>query len=247
MSSKFKLSAGLMGLAAASLLAFPIASSAAKASKTHYMNYKGEAPCPVVKNLHDGFYVGVGAGYDNYSVGTRTSFAFSGATVTGNPGVSANGWLGELFAGYGAYFSDMYYLGGEVFVATSGAQQTYSRGLLNNYTNKFTANNSYGIGILPGIKINDSSLLYVRLGYNWASLKGSDTLTVASGATTASSKSSTQSGFNYGLGLESAVYQNWSLRGEYTYTSYNSFTNALGTKWSPSDNQFVLGLIYHFV
>ena len=58
-----------------------------------------------------------------------------------------------------------------------------------------------------------------------------------------------------GVGIESAFYTNWTVRGEYTHTGFNKISssdvdglapaNAFASTLSPSDNQFMLGLIYH--
>lgn len=216
-------------------------------------NYKGEAmpapaPCPSVKALHDGFYLGVAGGYDSYRVRRSTNLTFGGLTITGNPAVSTTGFVGGLFAGYGQAFENLYYLGGEIFVNDSDANVSSSRSnttATSVYSTSVNVRTSYGLALLPGVMVNDSSLLYLRLGYNWANIKGNETFTVGATSTSAS-KSSTRGGYNVGLGIETAVYQNFSVRGEYSYSSYNSFTSALGTKYSPYDNQFMLGLIYHF-
>jgi opacity protein-like surface antigen len=114
---------------------------------------------------------------------------------------------------------------------------------------------SWGISVLPGIKVNDSTLTYIRLGYNQAKIRGQSAFgysstTNATGAilvtTTNANKNQWQGGFNYGLGIETAVYPNVSVRREYSHTGYNSFSDANGTSYSPSDNQMMVSLIYHF-
>jgi outer membrane immunogenic protein len=214
--------------------------------------YKDVAPVvmPACVQLMDGFYVGAQVGYDNYSTRETTSVAPAlslGGTINGNPSVAANGWVGGLFLGYGMYFSNLYYLGLEVFGNGSGASESHNFTASNgdSYNNKFTVGGSYGISLLPGIKLSNATLGYIRLGYNRASMKGQETSTPAGTGGTYDSKSQWQGGFNYGLGMETYVYQNFSVRTEYTHTNYSSFSNTY-TKYSPSDNQFMLGLIYHF-
>lgn len=240
------------GVSAAAML---LASTAGFAA-----NYKGEtykdqpmAPCPVEKVLKDGFYVGAQVGYDSYKATNSFNVTDASGTVNANGSITTNatGWAGGLFAGYGQYFQDAYYLAAEILVNTSGASQSNNftvttSGVGGSATSKFSANTSWGIRILPGIKLNTSTLLYIPLGWMDASLKGTTTLSNIGGTLTAStSKSGYQGGFVYGLGFETAVYENFSLRGEYTHTNYNSFSSG-GVKWSPYDNQVMLGLSYHF-
>jgi opacity protein-like surface antigen len=64
----------------------------------------------------------------------------------------------------------------------------------------------------------------------------------------AGSASTTQwgNGLIAGLGLETAIDDRFSVRGEYNYISYGSYDSSLGTVFSPSNSQFMLGLLYHF-
>lgn len=215
-------------------------------------NFKGEAmaaPCPVEKPLKDGFYVGGQVGYDSYRAAESYTLSNGALAANGSNTINATGWVGGLFAGYGQYFQDAYYLAGEILVNTSGASQSNNSTSTSAAssvvaTNKFSANTSYGVRLLPGIKLNNSALLYIPLGYMSASLKGTQTAT--DGTVSASGSKSQYSGaFVYGIGIETAIYENFSLRGEYTHTNNNSFSTG-GVKWTPYDNQFMLGLLYHF-
>lgn len=235
-------------------------------------NYKGEAvaPCPTPLMIKDGFYLGAQLGYDSYRIRNNISAATAtgvlpAETFNGNPALNATGWVGGLFGGYGQYFNDMYYLAGELFVNTSGAStssttnHTYTTGAgvatgLDSLYTKASVGTSWGVSLLPGVKLNDASLLYVRLGYNQARIKGQASATFNGVAIGSTSQTNWRGGFNYGLGIESAFNPNWSVRTEYTHTNYGSFSNNVslpggGTasgNYSPSDNQFMVGLNYHF-
>jgi opacity protein-like surface antigen len=255
MQRKLRLSTLSLGLIATSFL---LTSGVTFAANYKSENYKEAMPAPIpCKVLKDGFYVGAQVGYDSYRVRDNINATVGILTHTGNPVDNSTGFVGGLFAGYGQYFSNLYYLGAEIFVNGSGASQSFSTYTTvtgvgtGAYGSKFSVNTSYGIALLPGVKLNDSTLLYIRLGWNNADLKGTESVTTPGGGYSSVSNSNWESGFNYGLGLESVLYQNWSLRGEYSHTSYNSFKTYLnatsaGTKYNPSDNQVMLGLIYHF-
>lgn len=60
------------------------------------------------------------------------------------------------------------------------------------------------------------------------------------------SNDSTQ--FMFGVGFETLIINNWSVRTELNHFAYNSYSTPMpyGTKVIPSDNQFAMGLIYHF-
>lgn len=240
-----KLSAISAGIVAATLLLSTSAFAAGHGYKGE--NYKGEAaPCPVERGLQSGIYLGGQVGYDSYRVRANANVPAVGFST--NPALNATGFVGGLFAGYGQYFSDYYYLAGEVLGNYSGASTSWSvtsaSGTLNS---NFNAYGTWGLALLPGIKLNNDSLLYVRLGYDWTRLKASSSFTTAAGAVTSGSTSNWSGGFVYGLGLESLIYQNWSMRTEYSHTNNNNFSSNSGvTSWNPADNQFMVGLIYHF-
>ncbi len=245
-----------------------VATTACFASSYKGENYKGEAmapaPCPTPLMLKDGFYLGAQLGYDSYRIRNNISASSPTESLSANPALNATGWVGGLFGGYGQYFNDMYYLAGELFVNTSGAStatnstHTYTTAgvtTTDNLYSKVSVGTSWGVSLLPGVKLNDASLLYVRLGYNQARIKGQSSVSFNNAQLGSISKTSWRGGFNYGLGIESTFYPNWSVRTEYTHTNYGSFSNnvsglpagyAASANYSPSDNQFMVGLNYHF-
>ena len=223
----------LKALTAALILASTTGMVLAKGYKG---DYKGEA-CPPPQMLKTGWYLGAQVGYDSYRV--RNTFADADTAL--NPVFAANGWVGGLMLGYGMMMNDWFYLGGEIFANGSNADENLSYTEAgSSSTLGFEANGSYGLGILPGVKMTDSTLTYVRLGWNWANLKS----TAASSGVSVS-KSNTSNGFVFGVGMETLIVDNWSVRGEFDHTWYGDY-NFGGSSVNPSDNQYMLGLLYHF-
>lgn len=246
------------------------------AHKSYKENYKGEVPCPVELILKDGLYVGLQAGYDSYRVvdqiGQYDNFWFDNQLpsplfgMRNDPRLNSTGAVGGGFIGFGKYFENFYntYLALEVFGNWSGAYTDWENYIAYQgtapigydiYKSSFQVNSNYGVSVLPGIKLNNATLFYIRLGYNWANVKATEdigtnlavTPVPASfiGSWTSTSNSETVGGFNYGLGIESTFYDNWSLRAEYAHTDFNSFTTHYNNEFTAADNQFMLGLIYH--
>jgi len=218
------------------------------------------APCPQPLTLNGGFYIGADVGYDMYQAeheftATEDPLVGDGLLVSDDPTLSASGWAGGLFAGYGMYFNDVWYLGAEVFGNWSGAETTHNLSAQtvsgsHNMTaqGEFSSDGNVGVDVIPGMKLNPATLAYVRLGYNWADLTAEDSNVVFdSVAQPNSSDSDWEGGFHWGVGIESAFYENWSVRAEYTYTSFDNLTTTYSTYENPSDNQFMVGLLYHFV
>jgi opacity protein-like surface antigen len=216
-------------------------------------NYKGEPvykeapPCPPPAMLKDGFYLGAQVGYDSYRI--RESYGNHTTDFSSSLVGNVSGWDGGLFLGYGQYLTDMFYLGGEIFGTVNGTNQAILSVHSDDFNgqDKFQVNSSYGLALLPGLRLNDASLGYIRLGWNWANFKGKATgFDADSGVTRSSSNSNTSNGFNFGVGLETLIVTNWSVRTEFSHTWYNNFNGKFGVKFNPSDNSFMLGLIYHF-
>jgi opacity protein-like surface antigen len=251
MKTTLKLAAIATGVLTATLL---LSSTAFAHGYKGEANYKGEAaPCPPPeRGLQGGFYLGGQVGYDSYRIRTNLNTG----SFTANPAIAATGWVGGLFAGYGQYFNDFYYLAGEVLGNYSGASGNASYtvpALALNANSNVHVYGSWGLAVLPGIKLNNDSLLYARLGYDWARIKGNGNFAATIGGVPVSASGSNNQwtgGFTYGLGIETLLYQNWSMRTEVSHTGYNSFNNnlpAVGTvSVNPSDTQVMVGFIYHF-
>jgi opacity protein-like surface antigen len=208
-------------------------------------NYKGESmavPCPAPRVLMNGWYLGGQAGYDSFRIRESSTVGVL-ATSTA---IAANGWMGGLFLGYGAYLNEWFYLAGELNGNYSGAQQTTS--FVDGATSlnlKTQARGSWALSVLPGYRLNDTSLGYVRLGWNWTNFKNTATFTGVGSA----SANKTLNGFVFGVGIETLIVDNWSVRTEvdhFYYSSNNGSGSGLSASFSPSDTQGTLGVIYHF-
>lgn len=235
------------------------------------MNYKGEnfkaevpAPCPPVMLLRDGFYVGIGADYDAYKMEQKTTVedGIFLTTSTGRLDHGLTGWSGQIFAGYGHYF-DTFYLGAEISAGVSNAKSTVSDAfttfdpdflITGSSVAHLKARTTYRAGLLPGIKLSDSTLLYVRGDYVRTQFKGDETLVINGLEIFHGHSGKWRDGYDFGVGIETYVAENISARGEYIHANYNTIKsrhyNVSGvevarTTLSPSNNEYALSLIYH--
>lgn len=157
----------------------------------------------------------------------NVAFANTGPYIGGSLGAETGSYSGlaaTLFGGYGATFSGRYYLGGELFADTTADLDAF---------NKKTT--SLGFSILPGVMLSDTTLAYLRAGlvrshFVNQSFLGSER------------SSATSTGKQAGLGLQTNFAKQWDVRGEYTYTKYNSLAGVS----APHTNQFNVGVIYKF-
>lgn len=221
-----------------------------------YKDYKCEceAPCPPpcppcpCPMLHDGFYVGGAVGYD--IVTSHGDFDETARiAVSGSHHLAATGWDAGLFAGYGMYF-DCFYLGGEGYAYWSNSSHDFNITTpLGSLSSNIRHNWNYGLAILPGFRLNNATTAYVRLGWDWANVKHDGTVTtVTPPATFSGNHTNTRNGFIYGVGMETLIACNWSLRADYTYVNYNNDNDGdrIGSRIHPSDNRFAVGIVYHF-
>ena len=214
--------------------------------------------------LSDGVYLGAQIGYDSYSEkltqNTKSIFDGSVAPFTLQT-LDANGPVGGALFGYGHYFRDFYYLGGEIFGNLNGhtvASSTIDVNGFSQVQSKITMRGEFGLGFLPGLKINEETLAYLRLGYNWTDLQYKLLVQNTTPKSARGIKSSILGGVNFGIGIESSVYENVSVRAEFSHTNYQTFYanipivgvqeigNYYQTHIDPSDNQFMAAVIYHF-
>lgn len=138
-----------------------------------------------------------------------------------------DGWNGELNGGIGWVFQDHYYLGAEIFGTVNSAEINVGRDSLKY---KY----SYGIDLVPGVKISDSTMLYGKVGYIGAEFDAS--------GSRFGSKDKNKSGLQLGLGLETMVTNNVSTKIEYDYNTFSKFNGI-----RPVVNSVKLGVAYHFM
>lgn len=180
-----------------------------------------------------GPYVGFSAGAIN------NNYKFSNSTETSNT-PSSLGALANIFAGYGATLTQTIYLGGEVF-ANMGTGEAHDLTIVTDSTTLKVKNKySYGVSIIPGLMVSDQTMIFARMGVVKTHFNTKQTSTT----TTATNETSAMGG-QLGLGVETALNQNLSVRAEYDYTSYRAFT-ALNTRIKPNSNQLLVGLVYKF-
>jgi hypothetical protein len=243
----------------------PVGVTTTTTTKHHISgNYKGVVakPCHYPLHLRDGFYIGAQAGYDSYRTRVSSNVAFPavgvipGGSYVANPVINSLGFVGGFFTGWGELWSDFWYTGAEIFINGSSATQSLNvvtsgptDGSVSAYANIKT-DLSWGISVIPGVKYSDSTLLYARLGYSQAKLRGQSTETAAiSGVGSAGfqfSKKQFVGGMSYGVGIETAIFTGTSLRTEYNHYGYNTFSDPSGTNYGASNNQLMVSLVYHF-
>jgi len=213
-------------------------------------------PCATPIELKDRYYIGVAAGYDVYKMKDNISYQNDenqNAAKT-NPELAVNGMIGDVIFGYGKFLgkNSNFYLGAELFANGSAADNDFQTNLPSIpviIDTDVVVNGSYGLAVLPGLRINKTTMMYLKVGYNWSTVSFDETVRSQNEFEFNSIEyhdEATIKGLLYGIGIESAFNDRFSLRSEYTHTFYTSFTATSAARIASSRNQYLLGLIYRF-
>ncbi len=197
-----------------------------------------------------GAYVGVTVGpeFGSYSQNSRI-------TQPGNfdardkTHLSGDGAFASLFAGYG-YSHKRFYLAGEANVNVSSADFESSNIELQHGTSAQTTykvNQTFGLSVLPGFILNQSTLFYGRLGYVYGNFK------ISTGDTSLKGTDQKINGFRYGVGVKQLIAKQLSAILEFNQTSYQGTnlyvadgTTKKATYITPTVSQVAIGLVYNF-
>jgi opacity protein-like surface antigen len=148
---------------------------------------------------------------------------------------------GGLFAGYGGNVNRYIYLSGEVFgnLATNGSE-VMSGETVQNISN-------YGIDFIPGLRLNDLTLAYLKLGIQEGRISDSGP---ATGPAAPSFTTQNLFGYQAGAGVRVSITQYFDVRAEYVYNQYNDISDnvpgSLGGHDRIYTDQFDVGLVYKF-
>lgn len=191
--------------------------------------------------LPDGFYVGVSGNDDIYRVKANATVTLSTSTTITTRGPGAT-----LFGGYGQYFCNFYY-GGELGIATSGASSSYDiSSISGNYRLDANVRMSLAASLLAGMKLTPPVLMYARVGAVRTLLNTHES-TMVGGVNSNDTDNQWSDGVRFGIGIETTIFRPLSMRFEYNHTIYGTEGTDFGTRYTISQGQFALGLIYHFV
>jgi opacity protein-like surface antigen len=186
----------------------------------------------------NGFYVGgsVGDESDHYNLTDTGTGSLAGISFSNDMG--AESVAGGIFAGYGRRFGNLY-LGAEAQgdVMDAESNTTLTDGGSSVFI-KLKHDYDYGAAVRAGIFPVDNTLLYGKVGVLWGRFED-----------TAVNDSQTLAGAQFGLGAETELNSNLTIRADWTYVSYESasYSDAFQTgSTSPTSNTFKVGLAYNF-
>lgn len=215
------------------------------------------------KPYFDGFYAGLGGGIVSSMAKNTTGFSISPPPYTvGDVNLQSidfdsgkHGVNGNAFVGYGQTLDSHYYLGGELFGNVSSPKIESSVTL---YQTMFSVKNPYSFGgnIRGGYIIFPKVMLYLLFGLDYAKFK-IDHHVMYGLIRVENNFNRWRLGYTPGIGAQIGLCDYLSLRLQYDYTFYSSFSHSsstmylttpyvLDTKVKPSRGLFSLKLSLKF-
>ncbi|HVE43680.1 MAG TPA: outer membrane beta-barrel protein [Gammaproteobacteria bacterium] len=156
------------------------------------------------------------AGTPYLGIGAQYMDIFSGSA--GFQGISP-----RVMAGYGSWLTDSFYLAAEAFLSAPPFT------LINNTApnGSLSISWNYGISVLPGVYLDDALMGFLRLGVFDTRFRNLNTYRI---------------GYQMGIGLDYVLANPLSLRAEYDYGQYPSFSGFS----VPKSSEVGVSLIYRF-
>jgi len=205
------------------------------------MALKAPPPPPPPAFSWTGCYIGGNAGgaWGNSNVSLSETGAFLNplsrnppadvaySDALGSPGIRMSGFTG------GGQFGCNYQAGSFVFGIEGDGEYTGLSGsaaatgtlpvagLAASATTSVSSHSLFTVRPRAGFAV-DRTLFYVTGGYAAGNVSYSESMSQAAGVSTGGTVSSTQSGWTIGGGIEYAMTNNWTIKGEYLYVNLGS-------------------------
>lgn len=187
-----------------------------------------------------GFYVGVGGGFG----AVNHKLSVPGLSFNG---IGGEGLFGELTVGYDHMVTDRILLGGFIDTHVGNIGPSLDADPLINAD----LTNSYGFDAIArlGYVLNGNTLGYVLGGYTWEHFKlDASGLLVGPGGF---EHSEDRSGYVLGIGMETAIGHNWTIKAEYRYANYGDksvldLAPGASLNVEPSTHTFHIAANYRF-
>ena len=159
-----------------------------------------------------GFYLGVGGGFGAVVHEVSSPVFLPGASLNG---IGGEGVFGEITAGYDYVFSNRFLVGG--FVDGRFGNIGPDLDLTLGGTLNASVENSYGFdaGLRLGYLVTPTTLGYLLGGYSWQKFEFDTNIPGLN-------EDWDRSGFIVGVGMETVITGNWTLKTEYRYADYGT-------------------------
>lgn len=173
-----------------------------------------------------GVYVGFGGGLGV----VKHSLEMAGAH---GPDLGADGVFGEVTVGYDYMLSERVLLGAFADARFGNIGLSFGDEL------EITNNYGFDVGVRAGYLLTPATMGYVLGGYSWQHIKVDFPVAPAG-----LDLDSDLGGYLFGLGMETAIATNWTLKGEYRYADYGTAPFIAGPEAQTSTHTIHIGANY---
>lgn len=197
----------------------------------------------------DGFYFGAGVGtvHDRFELTTSNP---ERGFITQSPTQNVNQTLGNLFAGLGFTLPHNFFLGGEVGTYFPSRSATvYNRPGVTltgtRFTDEMKVKDEITVDLLPGYRLNDSWLLYGRLGGSRANIWIHQ---YPAGGSSDFVNEDKKWGGRIGAGITYSINSHLGLSADYFYTRYPTLNSVtpLNTHFAEKISNNYAGISAHY-
>lgn len=212
-------------------------------------------------------YVGVAGGFQSLASDMTTSTTnLVGAVGSSSSQATADGSVGEVYIGIVSQpIPHVMTLGLEANLTgfTAETDVSYYDIAGGSFSASTQWKYNFGVSIIPGYLLTDTTKLYTRMGINYGEytsssdnqLSDSSTFPVQNLPGYKGQFSEHDFSYRLGAGVETMINPKWSVRLEYDYLHYNVVhpddyydgnNNVISYTFHPSSNTVMLGVSYHF-
>lgn len=199
-----------------------------------------------------GLYIGLGGGLEGADFTQDATIKKPKAfDVIDKQHQAGDGVFGSIFGGYGLNYR-CFYLGAEANLNSSTVEFESSNDefINKNFSQTFyKIRRSYGLSLLPGLILSNSTLLYARVGHSVGRLEISTT------DKSLHNENKLLDGTRLGFGIKQTFYHQFSFIIDFSHISYQHvrlFTFdresevSKATKIRPETAQIQVGVVYNF-
>ncbi len=184
---------------------------------------------------------GLDSNFQQYTSASTGEERYS-ANNTELGGEAAFGYVWTINSGFDMAFELFY-----DFTSNTAEQTTTTNGNVSN-----TVSDTYGIRVLPGFYVTSNTKIFLDIG--WANMNQDLDISKVITRTGFSEdkKSESSSAYRYGAGVQTMIYDNFSLRASYVVTdgaskvSLTSDDGLYSYSATPTIQTFAVDLSYHF-
>ena len=169
------------------------------------------------QSTFNGPYLSIGAGSQYNHIFNENVKTTNGVFSFNQPNASSQGFLGQILAGYGFDIGEKFNVSANIFYNFGDKKVNDIRATFYGDTVKQELKNSTGFYLAPGYKFNDTTLVFLKLGYARA-----DKEYIRETRTPSINLNDSVNGYLWGVGIKYSLTENIFLDVDLTKHNYGN-------------------------